>query len=197
MKQIMAFSVIDDASVERFFKINGEVEISKNYKGDVIAEYCDLSAVEVVGEQEISYQPSARTFAGRQFDEFDMIEDVVKKVVMRDGNYRIQECCDELRQLIDGCLANSVEVNGKQHALKIPVGSDVYELDLITESNIFYSYDEQTIMLDAQDNQIIADNYFAEVGLCDVIEEIQAGETQSLWMSDNMQYNINAMEMGL
>lgn len=58
---------------------------------------------------------------------------------------------------------------------------NIYELALVTNDYIYYMCDDMTLMFTTDTHEIVSDNYFAEVGFFDSVENIKSGKENLLW----------------
>ncbi len=92
----------------------------------------------------------------------------------------------KLQELVDS-YTNDSEVALTVSGRKIPERIlsynmyDMYQLLLVTDAFIYYSYDESVYMLRTDDHNIVSDNDFAEVELADSIENVKSGKEMLLW----------------
>ncbi len=190
MKKIMRFSILNEDN-QRVFELHGDYEImpmknsieNRNYKA---IDFRDISAVEIVNGKAIEYKPTSHTFAGTPLTVYDIAEDVIRRVIFRDKTCQLEECCKDLQQLFEEYMTDSIEIGNDAYAKYVLVDDDLYFLCLVTEKYVFYSNYESMILLDASNGSLISDNYFAEVGFEDTLEEIKSGKQNALWMSNNV-----------
>lgn len=92
-KHIISFSI---PTQKENYKIYGEccIEIGTDLNGQSYPypRFYDLKAEKIINNQISSYKPSGINFAGRHYDESDMIETVIAAAIRMDNTY-VQKLC--------------------------------------------------------------------------------------------------------
>lgn len=155
---------------------------------DNCPEFEDLRAEILADGKYAGYTPDGHTWAGRKFEVEDMISDCLANLIRCCGIYTILYM-DE--GLADFASAYHEDIVLTVNNLKIPRRimstqlMHVFELVLITSQFIYYVHDDQMIMLDTDTHGLVSDNYFAEVGYTDSLENIENGKEKLIWRDES------------
>lgn len=111
-----------------------------------------------------------------------MIHAFISSIIIGNDIYSKIYPDSKLQKLVDS-YTNDSEVALTVSGRKIPeriLSYNMYQLLLVTDAFIYYSYDESVYMLRTDDHNIVSDNYFAKVGLADSIENVKSGKEMLL-----------------
>lgn len=168
---------------------NGQYRVWGNYSFDEnkCPEFTDLRAEILVDGVYVGYSPDGHTWAGRKFVVEDMISDCLAKLIQCCRIYTIIYLDEGLAHLVASYHEDIVLI---VNDLKIPrriISAqlfDVHSLVLVTSQFLYYVHDDQMIMLDTDTHELVSDNYFAEVGYADSLENIESGEEKLIWRDE-------------
>lgn len=132
------------------------------------------------------YEPTGTTWAGRKYTEEDMICSFIAALIQGDVSYTKVFLDDGLQKFVDEYLADdaiATTVDDKKIPKRILTCSMfyMYQLMLVTNEFIYYGYEDMLLMLSTDKHGVVSDNYFAEVGLWDSVENIKSGKEKLLW----------------
>ena len=149
-------------------------------------EFYNITATKTVDGKEEDYVPSGETWAGRKYTANDMVEFLISALIKGDETYTKIYIESGLQELINDYLADdkiAIVVNGKKIPERIRTNTMyyLYQLILVTDAYIYYAHDDQMYMLSIEDHTVISDNYFAEVGYWDSVEDVKSGKEALLW----------------
>lgn len=177
------FNIYGNYDVETGYAYSDSGKIEYKYP-----EFYNITATRITDGKEESYTPTGTTWAGRKYVVNDMIESVISALIMGNTLFTKIYLDNGLQEILDSYMRDdniAITVNG----LKIPkviLGRhlyDLYQLTLVTDTFIYYYSDEDDamLMLRTEDHSIVSDNYFAEVGYTDSIENVKSGKETLLW----------------
>lgn len=160
-----------------------ELEDSKlvSYKG---MEFSDISATHMVNGQEEVYTPMGSSWAGHKYNATDVLEFFIAAIIRGDDSHRALYIDDGLNEYIDSYTSNvAVSVAGKTIPSRIPNNKlyCVYQLYLVTDQYTYYLHDDEVLMLSTENHIVVSDNYFAEVGFWDSVNNIKQGKETLLF----------------
>lgn len=192
-KLLATFKVVETGDI---FNIYGNYDIEKgkvvdiiNDKGLIDFDYPDfygITATKVIDGKEESFKPVGETWVGHKYECKDMIQAFISSIIIGNDVYSKIYLDSKLQELVDSYTNNS-EIALTVNSRKIPKRIlsynmyDMYQLLLVTDAFIYYSYDESVYMLGTDDHNVVSDNFFAEVGLSDSIENVKSGKEMLLW----------------
>lgn len=168
--------------------VYGEVEIITDTHYNKIEfkypEIENINIVELVDGKEIEFSISGTTWAGRNYDFYDVVLTALADAIRND--FTIQEVlymCPALQSIKDSYNEIALNVEGLDIPKNILHGycCDFYQLDVVTDKYICYFSTDTFLMLSTKDHSIISDNYFAEVGYWDSKEKVEKGEEKLLY----------------
>lgn len=178
------------------------IDKSSSYNGKHLIVYGDLEIIEKdklkypeinniiinekIGAKETEFIVSGTAWSGRKYDNYDIVTSSISSYLREDvSSYIVSEVCNELQQLIDFYKIDKLIVNNHNIPKKILFGYDmnVYNLTVVTNKYIYYTYADITIMLDINDGSIISDNYFAEIGFFESKENVNNGDETLIYGS--------------
>lgn len=187
-KLLAVFEVTMNGSPKRF-SIYGDYEVETgqdyNNKDYNYPEFYDLVAKSVENGKETDYQPTGTTWAGRKYVVADMIQSYIASLIHGGTLYNKIYLDDGLQKLVD--FYNTEEkiattVNGVNIPKWILDNSmNIYELILVTNEFIYYCFYDEYYMLRTSNHEVVSDNYFAEVGYMESIENIAKGTEELIW----------------
>lgn len=178
MKKLAAFSI--EIKGKYTFLTSTDYD-GKNYRHP---EFYELSAYEVIDEKEVPYHPSGVSWAGKAYDEDDMIQGFIFCLICNCKQYEKIYLDQRLQKFVDSFHSKRKIVtveNGLDIPKRIVQGTMIYELDLVTDKYIYYVWYEDFLMLDTQTHEVVSDNFFASVGYEQSLEAIQNGEETVIW----------------
>ena len=170
---------------ERYFEFEGNIEFEDTGNQDCpYVNFYELEIYEIKGEHREKFEPQGYTWSGAEIDCYYAINDVLGRYSRNEsGGFVMLFLCDSLKELYDKYKEDIAITIGDLHVPKkilFGSGPDIYDLALVTDKYIYYAYEDQFLMLDSKDGTIISDNYFAEVGCWNSLEEIHKGNEQLL-----------------
>lgn len=163
------------------FSIYGDYEILENEETFHIAEFSNLKAYTVYEEKEIPYTPIGVTWSGRHYDVEDMIKGFMESLIMQGNLYTKIYLNEELWNLVLEYHEEVVLIDDISIPKHILSCNGIYELLMVTSDNIYYINDDMILMLTFPERNIVSDNYFAEIGYFESLENIQNGKEKLLW----------------
>lgn len=172
------------------FNIYGSYECGtnkdKNKNEYTYPEFYDLTAKKVIDGEEVDYEPKGSTWAGRKYTVEDMIQDFIAKLTVNNSSYSaifIESGLQDIINQFNNAEAIALTVDNLQIPKAIMSYDlyNIYELVLVTNDFIYYVYDEMIIMFTTNTHGIVSDNYFAEVGFWESVENIKSGKEILLW----------------
>lgn len=194
-KKLLATFIAEE--IKETFNIYGSYEIKTGKELDIFTEgvnmidfkypeFCDITATNIVDDREEDYVPVGETWAGRKYTATDMIEFLISALIKGDETYTKLNLESGLQELVNDYLTDdkiAIAVNGKKIPKRILTNTmyDLYQLILVTDAYIYYVHEDQTYMLSTEDHTVISDNYFAEVGYWDSVENVKSGKETLLW----------------
>lgn len=185
-KLLATFEVLVEEKKKRF-TIYGEFEIEEgmdhNSKTYRYPEFFNVTASEVVEEQEKDYTPKSVSWSGVKYEPADMIEDFLQNLIRNTDTYTEVYLDEELKKLVDYYKADSISLEGKTLPKRILGGVNLYpyELYLATDKYVYYAYYDNYMVFDINDYSILAHNEFAENSYMESIENIKNGTEIKLW----------------
>ena len=170
---------------ERYFEFEGNIEFEDNGNRDCpYISFCELEIYEIKGELRERFEPKGYTWSGTEIDCYYAINDVLGRYSRNEtGGFVMLFLCDPLKEHYDKYRKDiAITIGSLQVPQKILFGNGpyIYDLALVTDKHIYYEYADHILMLDSKDGTITSDNYFAEVGCWNSIEEIQKGNEKLL-----------------
>ena len=180
-KLLVTFEVEGDT-----FNIYGSYECDKNTGKYTYPEFYDLTAKKIIGGKEVDYEPHGQSWTGRNYMVEDLIRDFIAKSTVNSLLYSTI--------FIESGLQDIINQFNKAEAIVLTVGDlqipkaimsydlyNIYELVLVTNDYIYYACDDMTLMFTTSTHEIVSDNYFAEVGYWDSVENVKSGKETLLW----------------
>lgn len=141
-------------------------------------DFYDITVKKVIDGKEEDYVVTGETWAGRKYVSRDVIESVIAASIRGDDSVAIISLEDGLQKLVNEYKSN-VAINYLTKDIPKKILSvnmySLYQLLLVTDKYIYYAHDGEFLMMNAESHEIISDNYFAEVGLNDSIEDVRSG----------------------
>ncbi len=171
------------------FHIDGEVTLENMTDTHTYPEFSNLSAtIEIDGNEKL-YEPTGRNFVGHSFTVEDMITGFVESLIMDDQQYEKVFLIDKLQQLVDSYRAEMITLEGKPSAPRYILGCNmftVYQLIFATDKFIYYNDGGDCyLMYDTEAHTVIAENYFAELGFDDSLENIGNGTEVCIYKAED------------
>lgn len=185
--KLFEIKIIDESSAYhgKHLIVYGDLKIVDENESKY-PEINDIIVNEKISKTETEFIISGAAWNGRKYDNYDIVTSSISSYLREDvSSYIVSEVCDELQQLIDFYKIDKLIINDRDIPKKILFGYDmhVYELTVVTNKYIYYTYDDMIVMLDINDGSVISDNYFAEVGFFDSKENVDNGDEKLIYGS--------------
>ena len=137
----------------------------------------------------MKYSPNQKTWQGDTLTEEDAVYEVIFMAECDAAGMAgiiYMDAC--IKDVISYYQKEYVEYDSRRIPLKICRGefADLYELRLVTDHYIFYGCDDMLLMLRTENGELVSDNYFAEIGYCEELEDISKGKVQVLYKDPGM-----------
>lgn len=167
---------------------NYEIENDTDYMGNpyIYPEFSELSAKQIVDGKEVDFKPTGCTWAGRDYVVEDMISDFLAKEILDNKLYKAYYIESGLQKIID-YYHHEDNIVTVRNGLRIPkyiLSNEmfgIYELTLVTNEYIYYMYADRVLMFSTDTHEVVSDNYFAEVGYWDSIQNIDNNTETLIW----------------
>lgn len=187
--------LVDFVVKNQHYRIYGEFEIcmkkdwrSKEYQ---YPEFLYLKASIIEKGEESAFEPQGYTFSGRKYDVEDMIAAVLVRSIYLSTECEIFYLDEGLKKMVAAYHQEEdmeIMVNGRSVPKRI-LKYDLYQVMdclLVTDQFIYYSSYDEYLMLDAKSSEraIISDNYFAEQGYLDSLDNLKSGKEKLIWMHE-------------
>ena len=147
-------------------------------------EFYNIRITKLVNEKEEDYLPSGSSWTGRKYDALDVLNSFIAALIRGDEAYTKIFVDEGLQEVVEYYTTESaVTAKGKTIPARIFDSSLIYsyQLLMVTDTFIYYCDDDSIIMLNTEDHTIVSDNYFAEVGYNDSVENIRGGSETLIW----------------
>lgn len=171
------------------FHIDGEVTLENMKDTHTYPDFSNLSATVEIDGTEKPYEPTGRNFVGHSFTVEDMITGYVKSLIMDDKEYEKVFLINELQQLVDSYRSDMITLEGKPSAPRYILGGDMldlFQLVFMTDKFVYYNDGgDRYLMYDTDTHALIADNYFAEIGFSESLEDCSKGSETCLYKSED------------
>ena len=191
-KLLATFNVV---KLNETFKVYGAYEIAIDEEFDLQAagnnrimikrpEFDNIKVTKLVNGKEEDYMPAGCTWTGREYNALDVIESFVAALIRGDETYTKIFVDEGLQEVVEYYTTEiAATAKGKFIPARIFDGSLIYQyrLLMVTDAFIYYYNDDSFIMLNTEDHSIVSDNYFAEVGYNDSVENIRDGSETLIW----------------
>lgn len=149
-------------------------------------EFYNLKSTQEVDEKETPFIPEGSNWAGRHFDESDMINEFICDVILDGTTFRSVYICPKIQQVINYYVKpDRIALSYKER--KIPqtiLWNDMYvaySLLLVTDKYLYYCYEDIFYMFGVEDHVLIADGYFAEEGFWQSVQHVKSGKEKLIW----------------
>ena len=190
------FTIHLDEGSKTFHIVTDDFEIGSDGSEAWLA-YSDASIYEIdpYGAEE-PYTVTAVTWSGRRLDVRDVLGQIASAYVMGDPDYEFEQVFDQLAifsEAVSGDIACSIGDLAVPSRYYDFAGGCVYELELVTEQAVYYTYDDACMMRSVPDYRLLSDNYFAEEALAEDLDGILDGSVEKLWASENTEYALREM----
>ena len=167
---------------------NYEIENDTDYMGNpyMYPEFSELSAKQIVDGKEVDFKPTGCTWTGRGYVVEDMISDFLAKEILDSKFYKTNYIESGLQKIIDYYHRedNIVTIRNGLRIPKYILSNEmfgIYELTLVTNEYIYYMYADRVLMFSTDTHEVVSDNYFAEVGYWDSIQNIDNNTETLIW----------------
>lgn len=180
MDKVLEFDYIDGDD-RRHFIINAD-GFGLDFDGlhmDVGAN--DFELLEVEDGQAHNFEPTAVSWSGHRITQQDAIYDCVSGFLNNDPHYDFAYVDSDIESFKEENIQVVCSVNGRDIGDKYFHNEYAYDLLLVTDKAVYYSYDDAAVMLSADDGSLISDNYFAEEGFMTSVEDILRGEEREIY----------------
>lgn len=183
--------------IKETFNVYGEYNIETGKEVNILSENMEfiefkypefyyISATRVVNKKEESYSPKGESWVGRKYTAEDMIQFLISALIKGDESYTKLYLDSGLEKIIAEYRKESeiaITVDDKDIPKRILTNdmNYLYQLMLVTDEFIYYSHENGMYMLSTDTHQVVSDNYFAEVGFWDSVENVKNGEEKLLW----------------
>lgn len=195
--QKLASFIINYDNKETLFHIYGEYDIESRESDFYIngenfnaitpyPEFYNLKSTQEVNGKEIPFTPEGSNWAGRHFDESDMINEFICDVMLNGSTFKSVYICPKIQQIID-YFTDHRRIALTYKDRKIPqaiLWYDMhipYSLLLVTDKYLYYCYEDIFYMFGVEDHVLIADGYFAEEGFWQSVQHVESGEEKLIW----------------
>lgn len=182
------------AKIEGIFNVYGSftVEVSTdldilNGDSDVICykypDFFDISMTRLVDGVEECYFPEGNSWSGHKYDCCDIANFLISALIRGDKSYTKIYLDSELETIVNSYTECAITIGDNVIPKRILAADlyNLYQLVLVTNNYIYYLFGDSMIMLCAQEHTVVSDNYFAEAGFTDSIENINSGKETLLW----------------
>lgn len=167
---------------------NYEIENDTDYIGNpyIYPEFSELSAKQIVDDKEVDFKLTGCTWTGRGYVVENMISDFLAKEILDSKLYKAYYIESGLQKIID-CYHREDNIVTVRNGLRIPkyiLSNEmfgIYELTLVTNEYIYYMYADRVLMFSTDTYEVVSDNYFAEVGYWDSIQNIDNTTETLIW----------------
>lgn len=178
---LATFKVKEKEGQFNVYNVYGDYEISED-NNDFELELFGCSATKVVNGKEERYTPAGQSWYGVKYGAKDMLKFMLSGYMVGNDMYNPLYIDFGLQEYVDTFLkAVATEVDGKAVVLKMMSLSHIYTLSLVTDRFIFYHYEDMVIMLRTDTREVVSDNYFAENGYFESLDNIEKGEEKLIW----------------
>ncbi len=146
-------------------------------------EFYDLTAKYVEDGMETNFEPEGVSWNGHEYNVADMIQDFLAKQIQHSTLYTTFYLEEGLQNLVDSYHQDIVITVNDLDIPKRILSNDMYnlfELELVTSEYIYYVCEDIYLMLSTDSHRVVSDNYFAEVGLCQSVQNIVAGRNEEI-----------------
>lgn len=146
-------------------------------------EFYDLIAKHVEDGIETDFEPEGVSCNGHKYDVADMIQDFLAKQIQHSTLYTAVYLEEGLQNLVDSYHKDIVITVNDLDIPKRILSNDMYnlfELELVTSEYIYYVCENICLMLSTDSHRVVSDNYFAEVGFHQSVQNIVAGRNEEI-----------------
>ena len=178
------------------FNIYGEYAVAEDFVTDIVGDkddvlykypkFVDVKATKIEEGIEQEYISEGVYWNGTRVTVYDMIGSFLSSLIKGDSSYTKVYLEEGLQKIVNSYTADSeiaVTVNEKKipkRVLTIDM-DELFQLMLVTNEFIYYGCDEAIHMLSTKDHSLVSDNYFAEIGYFDSVEDIRKGSESLIW----------------
>mgnify|MGYP003292505304 CR=1 FL=1 len=190
MTKLFDLTVTKEKSIYHGKKITAYAELdvitSKEADGSEmpIPDFNNIQIKEHTENGDIDFIMTGKSWSGKTYDYEDVCTTTVSCLTRQDTTeFEITNVCKELQDVIDVYLHTIIVAGGFSVPKKILHNWDmtVYELSLMTDKYAYYIGGDLILMTDITNNSVVSDNYFAEVGYGDSVENIKNGTETLLY----------------
>lgn len=191
-KLLATFNV---AKLNETFNVYGLYESETNEEFDLQAvgsknnmikcpEFDNIKVTKLVNGKEEDYMPAGCTWTGREYNALDVIESFIAALIRGDETYTKIFVDEGLQEVVE-YYTKEIAATAKGKAIPARIFDSgliySYQLLMVTDTFIYYYNDDSFIMLNTEDHSMVSDNYFAEVGYNDSVENIRDGNETLIW----------------
>lgn len=174
------YAVYGNMTTEKLQDLNGKEE-----KSFSLPEFESLEITVIEDGEEKTFEKSLYFFSGEKIEPGDILMSVVCAAIRKNEyTYEYRYMCPELKKLITGYhkSSNMLSAGGNKYLKQVlHVNGNVYSLNLVTDVYLYYIYEDNCLMLDANTHAIVSDNHFAEEGFYNSICNIKKGREKNVW----------------
>lgn len=167
------------------FKFVGTAVYGEQFQGTPKVEFYDLQLYEVVRGKEIPFIFKGYTWTGCEMNADYAIADILSKYMLKHSDVYVLHMDDTLKKYLEKVSAPRVLLKTLEIPVKIIYGMslEVYQLLLVTDMYTYYAADDMFLMLETGSFSVVSDNYFAEIGWNESIENIATGKETEYFKS--------------
>lgn len=171
------------------FSIYGDYEL-KSFEGCDICykypEFNELSVFRIIDGKEVLFIYEDESQECTICRNETMMEDFIASLIEGSPVYTKEYLEDGLQQLVDFYVSDDKIVTTVD-GLKIPgfiIGNclfDLYELTLVTDRYIFYTYHDDVVKLRTRDHMVFRNAFYRNFDYMDSVENIRLGKETLIW----------------
>ena len=174
------YAVYGNMTTEKLLDINGREE-----KSFLLPEFENLEITVIADGEEKVFEKSLYSFSGAKIELEDIMMSVACAAIRKNEyTYEYRYMCSELKKLISGYRkpSNMLSAGGNKYLKQVlHTNGNVYSLSLVTDVYLYYIYEDNCLMLDANTHDVVSDNHFAEEGFYNSIRNIKKGREKNIW----------------
>ena len=173
------YAVYGNMTTEKLLDINGREE-----KSFLLPEFENLEITVIADGEEKVFEKSLYSFSGAKIEPEDIMMSVACAAIRKDDFTYYRYMCPELKKLIAWYhkSSNMLSAGGNKYLKQVlHVNGNVYSLNLVTDVYLYYIYEDNCLMLDANTHAVVSDNHFAEEGFYNCIRNIKKGREKNIW----------------
>jgi len=170
----------------RHFEIYGDIkETILDFADNRYLDFADIEMYEIKDKEKVPYEPVGTTWAtGQRLTVYDATSDVVDRIVRNQTkDFEVLYIREDIKEFVDNYRKDIALVFAEREIPYRIIKNNyinTYELHLATEDFLYYINNDEMIMLRTASGEPVSDNYFAEVGYYESLENIENGEEKKL-----------------